>query len=346
MIVGDVELFLIELPAGDTAVRSLLLRVTADSGHEGWGETRLPWRPGELPARRKALLAALAGREVHDIEAVLALDLLADAPLACGVEMALWDLVARAARQPLCHLLGGAYRPSIPLAVRLPAGPLENVAHWSRAFWAQGIATQTVAGAGTVESDLQVVAALGEACGQHVQFRLDCGGRYDRRAAAELVARLAPDSVEFVADPLAGARPEELAELRAAARVPLCACAEVRAPRDVVTLQAAVSHVAIDPARVGGLNRARWAAAVADAAGISAVLQTGATSGLATCAALQFAAATLSFTGALECSQPKLHDDILVDPLRTVDGLLAVPLAPGLGAQVDRDKVDWYQVAD
>jgi L-alanine-DL-glutamate epimerase-like enolase superfamily enzyme len=98
--------------------------------------------------------------------------------------------------------------------------------------------------------------------------------------------------------------------------------------------------------RVGGLARARWCAAVADAGGMSAGLRIDGTSGLAVAATLQLAAATPSFVGGHECSHPKLHDDILVEPLRTVDGMLAVPMAAGLGVQVDREKVERYQAKD
>ena len=42
--------------------------MTTASGLEGWGESSLGWRIGELAPRRKALLAVLAGRSVFDIE--------------------------------------------------------------------------------------------------------------------------------------------------------------------------------------------------------------------------------------------------------------------------------------
>jgi L-alanine-DL-glutamate epimerase-like enolase superfamily enzyme len=346
MLIGDLELFVIELPASDAAVRSLLVRVASETGLEGWGETRKPWRPAELPARRKSLLAALGGREAHDIESILALDVLADRALACGVEMALWDLVGQAARQPLCHLLGGAYRPSVPLAVRLPAGAVDNVAHWARVFLAQKIASQTISSTGDVEGDLKLMAALGEACSDRVRFRLDAGGRYAWRAAAGLCRQLAPLSVEFVVDPVSDGQAEHLASVHAAARVPLAAFQSVESLQGVMQLarDGTVAAVVVDPVLVGGLLRARACAAVADAGELAAMLRIEGTSGLAIAATLQVAAATPAFTGGHECSYPKLHDDILVEPLRMVDGMLAVPILPGLGVQVDRDKVDWYQV--
>ena len=41
-----------------------------------------------------------------------------------------------------------------------------------------------------------------------------------------------------------------------------------------------------------------------------------------------------------------LHDDILTERLRVVDGMLVVPSAPGLGVEVDRDKIERYQARD
>ncbi len=83
MIISDLELFLIELPSSEgpsneVPLRSLVVHVISNSGTEGWGETRKAWRLSELPARRKALLAVLAGREAHDLAAILELDVLAD----------------------------------------------------------------------------------------------------------------------------------------------------------------------------------------------------------------------------------------------------------------------------
>ncbi|MEX0677324.1 MAG: enolase C-terminal domain-like protein [Pirellulales bacterium] len=346
MIVGDLDLFLIELPASDGALRTLLLRVGSESGAEGWGETRKNWHPGELPARRKGLLAVLAGREIHDIESIMTLDVLADHELACAVEMALWDLVAQSARQPLCHLLGGGYRQSVPLAVRLPAGPPESVAHWARVFSAQAIASQTIRSTGSPDADLKLVSALREACSDRVQFRFDAHRQYPWRVAARLCAQLEPGSVEYVLDPVSDGQLDLLAGVRASARVPLAAFEIVRRPGDVMQLAraGAVACVLVDPVLVGGLAAARRCAAVADAGGMAAGIRIDGTSGLALAATLQLAAATPSFAGGHECSYPKLHDDILAEPLRMVDGMLAVPMAPGLGVQVDRDKVDWYQV--
>ncbi len=102
VVVSDLELYLVELECSglEQPVRSMLMRLAADSGEEGWGESPSGWRPAEMDARRDALLAAIAGRSVFDVEELLGLEALASAPLRCAVEMASWDLMGRAISQP------------------------------------------------------------------------------------------------------------------------------------------------------------------------------------------------------------------------------------------------------
>lgn len=351
MIISDLELFLIELPSSEGPnneghLRSLVVHVISNSGAEGWGETRKAWRLSELPARRKALLAVLAGREAYDLAAILELDVLADRALACGLEMALWDLIARSAQVPLCQLLGGEYRRSVPLSVSLPAGPPETVAQWARALAAQAIGSQTIRSTGSLEDDLRLIGTVAETCSHRVQLRFDAQQHYDLRGATHLCSRLEPGSVEFVLDPLAKAQADLISTLRATARVALAAHATIDGPSDVMQIArgGAVAFALVDPVKVGGLTRSRHCAVVAEAGGIQTGLRMEGTSGLAVAASLHLAAATPSFAGGHECSYPKLHDDILADPLRLVDGMLEVPLAAGLGIEIDRDKIERYQV--
>ena len=328
-------------PCGRWSFASRPIRVS-----RAGAKRRTAWRAGELSVRRSGLLAALAGREVFAIESILALDVCDDAALACGIEMALWDLVARSARQPLCHLLGGQFRPIVPLSVRLPMGAAEPVAHWARSFSAQGVQSLVVSATGTLEADYRLATLVAESCGPRVQIRFDARQLYDLATATQLCAALEHEGLQFVVDPLAGARPEGLAALGSRTLVPLAASLAIRRPADVMQLarHEAVDFIVVDPVHVGGIQRARQCAAVAEAAGLTASLRIEGTSGLALAATLQLAAATPAFTSGHESSYPKLHDDILTEPLRVVEGMLSVPSGIGLGVEVDRDKLDWYQV--
>ena len=250
-------------------------------------------------------------------------------------------------RQPLANLLGGFYRPNVPLAVRLPLAAPDTMAHWARAYSAQGIASQIISTTGSLDSDVKLVSTLAEACGERVQFRFDARGQYDLVEATQLCKALEPQSVQFVTDPLRRAARDRASSLRIRSRVPLGAYEGVDRPAEIMQIahSESATFVVVDPVQVGGILRARQCAAVADAAGLAATLRIEGTSGLALAATLQLAAATPSFISGHECEYPKLHDDILREPLWMVEGMLAVPSGPGLGVEIDRDKLDAYQVS-
>ena len=118
-------------------------------------------------------------------------------------------------------------------------------------------------------------------------------------------------------------------------------------PADVLTLirSQAAPFVVIDLERVGGLVPARKCASIAQAAGLSAMLGGGPSLGVGVAAMLQLAAATPALSGCNECAYHQLQDDLLVEPLEIVDGMIVVPQGPGLGVEIDRAKVEQYQVS-
>src|SRR3954447_25486934 len=109
-----------------SAKESVLIRLEADNGLVGWGETPVDWInktyegvPEDL-LRRQAL-----GRDPFDLETWYAENTLGSY-LASGVEMAMWDLVGQVARQPLYKLLGGAVRKKIELAACMGIRPYQE----------------------------------------------------------------------------------------------------------------------------------------------------------------------------------------------------------------------------
>ena len=66
--------------------------------------------------------------------------------------------------------------------------------------------------------------------------------------------------------------------------------------------------------------------------------------GIGMAAMLQLAAATPVFSHCHQCAYHHLRDDLLSEPLEIVDGMIAVPQGPGLGVDVDRAKLERYQI--
>ena len=100
----------------------LFLRLTTDTGLQGIGEATLEWQEKTVETLCHEWLAdRLVGRDPFDIERIVG-DLVRDEyqggstvmTAISGAEVALWDLVGKACRQPVYKLLGGRYHARPP----------------------------------------------------------------------------------------------------------------------------------------------------------------------------------------------------------------------------------------
>jgi len=348
MTITDLDLYLVEIACDgrEAPVRLLLVRLATEAGLEGWGEARVGWRAAELDARRDVLLPILAGRSVFDVEDLLGLEALRAAPLRAALEMASWDLIGRVAGQPLCHLFGGEYRQRIPMAVRLAGTSPDQVAQLARELTEQGFHSQIVTSCGRLEQDLRTVAAVRESAGDRTELRFDAAAGYDLDTARDLCTELEGEGLQYVLDPLNTEELDRVASLRRQTSVRLAVGRAIHRPADVLALVrcGAAPFVVVDLGRVGGMVPARNSAAIAGAAAISASLGGGPSLGLGVAAMLQLAAATPAFCCFNECAYHQLQDDVLTEPLEIIDGMITVPQGPGLGVEIDRAKVEQYQV--
>jgi L-alanine-DL-glutamate epimerase-like enolase superfamily enzyme len=349
MRISDIEFYLLSLdaPSVPRGAQSLLVRVATESMLEGWGESCVSWTAGQLEGQRQAVLAAMVGHNIFDIEEALALDALADAALACAVEMALWDLVGRATGEPLCHLWGGAYRRRVPVAVRVATDPPDSALRHARELAEHSLATQIITSCGEVQGDVSAIAQVREAAGKRACLRLDGASQYTVEEARDLCSQLEDDSLQFFLDPLLADRVDELAALSRQVNVPLGVSASITGPRDVASLSRSrgPQHVVIELARVGGIARARQCATVAAACGLSPSLGRCISGGIAMAAMLQLAASTPALSLANECTCHERRDELLREPLEIADGMMTLPQSPGLGVEVDRAKVEQLQVS-
>jgi L-alanine-DL-glutamate epimerase-like enolase superfamily enzyme len=347
MKISDVELFLVAVPLEELkqTVRSLLVRLVTDGGMEGWGETASNWQAAELPARRDMLLAVVEGRNVFDIEELHSLEALSNASVRCAVEMAFWDLLGKAVRQPLYNLLGGSYRQRIPVTIRLPVGRPERIGAIARELAAQGFHNQVISSCGQAEEDLRVLAAVRENVGDRVQLRLDGRLQYNLETARDLCAALEYAELEFFLDPLNTRDLYALALLGRQTSMPLAVWRAINSPADMLAAVRceAGKCMVVDLEQVGGITPARQCAAVANAAQSQVILGGRSSLGPATAAKLHLAAATAALSGCNECAHRHTRDSVLKEPLEPIDGMIAVPQAPGLGVEINRSKLEKYQ---
>src|SRR3954468_5657839 len=161
--------------SGGRSVASLpstLVRVVADTGVAGWGETcplgatYLEAFAGGARAALRELAPALLGVDPRNLGAVWdRLDgaLRGHAYAKAAVDIACWDLLGHALDVPAATLLGGVRSPDFPLYVAIPLGSAESMVEHVRARRAEGIRHfQLKLGADPREDAARVRAVLEE----------------------------------------------------------------------------------------------------------------------------------------------------------------------------------------
>ena len=263
-----------------------------------------------------------------------------------GIDTALWDLVGRAAGQPLHRLWGGAWRTRSPFHADLVPDEPERMADDARQCGGTGGFRTLYLKVGFDPAvDEARVRAVREAVGDGPRIRIDANAAWSPGLAVTLLTRLAPFGVEYAEQPIPAGDPAELARLRARVPVPILAA---RSSLSVEGTLAVVRHgaadaVQLDPRFDAGIAGMRVAAGIAEVAGLPAVTHTFGELGVGTALMLQLHAAHRNFVLDNQTYYANLEDDVIAGGLMPFDGpYLDVPTAPGLGVELDADRVAHY----
>ncbi len=128
------------------------------------------------------------GRDPFDLEAWYAENTLGPY-LASGVEMALWDLIGQATRQPLYKLLGGAVRKKIELAACMGIRPYDEAKAIARQYLDMGFGTLKTKAGRDPQEDLDMVRGIRDGAGDRLKLRIDPNMGYAARGRLRPGAR-------------------------------------------------------------------------------------------------------------------------------------------------------------
>jgi L-alanine-DL-glutamate epimerase-like enolase superfamily enzyme len=329
-----------------THKEALLVRLETDTGLVGWGETPDDWinRSFEgTPVDR--LRQQVLGRDPFDLEAWYAENTLGSY-LASAVEMAMYDLIGHATRQPLYKLLGGAVRKQIELAACMGIRPYAEAKAIARQYVEQGFTTlKTKAGRDAAE-DLEMVRGIRDGAGDRLKLRIDPNMGYSPEVALQLARDLERYNLEYFEQPMHLTLIAESARMRRQTRTPLALNESVTTPEVVLQiLQLRAADVLLpDTYQCGGILAVKKEADMCTAAGVPCVFHCAHDLGLKTAAMLHVVASTPAFKLANDCTYYGLESDILTSPHVIERGRMNVPEGPGLGVTVDEAKLAKYRV--
>src|SRR5438445_2814346 len=327
---------------------AVLIRVETDTGLVGWGETPDDWINKSFEGTpEEKLRSQVLGRDPFDIENWYVENTLGSY-LASGVEMAMWDLMGKAANLPLYKLLGGAVRKKIELAACMGIRPYAEAKAIARQYLDQGFTTLKTKAGRRAEEDLEMVRGIRDGVGDKLKLRIDPNMGYAPEVAFQLARDLEKYNLEYFEQPMPQGLIADAARLRRSTRTPIALNESVTTPEVVLQiLQLHAADVILpDTYQCAGILGVKKVAALAEAAGVPCVFHCAHDLGLKTAAMLHIVASSPGFTRANDCTYYGLVDDIITPLHRIERGFMEVPEGPGLGVTVDEKKVAKYRITE
>ena len=383
MKVTGFEAFVVALPwrrlhkmafPGEVLGRYVIVRLFTDDGVEGLGEATVikEWGGdhgkyfGESPELTVRLIESvlgptLVGKDPFDLEvAHRRMDLaIKGYPYAkTALDEALHDIKGKALGVPVYQLLGGLVREEVPIAHSLGWLEYDEATSEAAAAVAEGIKTIKIKVGRDATYDVRIVRKVRETIGPDLDIVVDANqGWPTPKYAIAILRRMQEYGIRYAEQPVEGLA--QMAKVTRAVDVPIMADESAWTPQDVLEIveRGAADMISLYTTKPGGLFKAKKVAAVAEAAGLPMNVNGSHETGVGNAANLHLVASTAGVTEAgvfpvtcLRDDQPtqmagKMYlDDIVTRPFEYRDGCLIVPKTPGLGVELDMDKVAEYRV--
>lgn len=339
----------------------VVVKLVSDEGVIGWGEAPHMVghsQRGETPdtvrvVLRRKLLPAVLGLDPLNQEAIgLALDRAVpwNTRAKGSIIMAAYDLAGKALGTPVHNLLGGMVRDRVPLSWSLPIQEPAVIAEEAQRMVERGWRILKVkVGRPEPMQDVVAVREVRKAVGDGIRIRADANQAYDVKTAIKVARHMEESGLEFLEQPVHQFDLEGMAEVTRQVTLPIMADESAQTAEDLLAIakQRVADYVSIYVIGPGGLHNSKRMAIIAQAARIRGYLGGALESAIGASAGLHFAAASPAVDLGCEMTgQFLLTDDFGREPIPMEDGALVVPTAPGLGVEVDEQKLARYRDGD
>ena len=332
------------------AANNVVLRITTESGKEGWGEAS-PFAPitGDTQESNfrnaRSLGQSILGKDPLAIENrmdEIGAITIGEPSLRSAFDMALYDILGQVAQLPLYALLGGERR---NLRTDYTIGMQESVTGTLDRLGeclAMGFNEVKLKVGRPGLADVEHVAAVRKHVGEGMAIKVDSNQGWDYQTAVANLQAMKPYNLQYSEQPLAAWDYENLRRLRAKVDTAICADESVFDDRDALKLVAmgAVDYLNIKLGKSGGIRTALRIEAIARAAGNKCMIGCFAESRLGLTAAAHLASA-----------RPNIHFldldsafGMKADPVaggiefsNEVGGQIELPVSPGLGASIRKE---------
>ena len=339
----------------------VFIKIFTDEGITGVGESTLEYKENSLLGAIEDLKGDLIGKNPINIEEHF-YHMFRDSywrmgpvllSAISGIEIALWDISAKALGVPIHRLLGGKMREKVRFYANgwfAGARRPEEFAAKAKEITARGVtalkwdpfgdAYLTITNK-NLDNSIECIARVREAVGPHIDLLIEAHGRFNVATAVTIAREIAPFRPMFFEEPVPPENIDSLAEVRQKSPVPIAAgeraytkhaFKELIEKRSVDFIQPDVSHA-------GGIMELKKIAAMAEA-GYIPFTPHNPSGPIAAAATLQLAACVPNFL-ILEImiNDVSWRKDVTTESLDYEDGCLKISDKPGLGIDIIEEEV-------
>ena len=275
-----------------------------------------------------------------------------------AIDGALYDVAGKAMGVPAYQLLGGLYRERVPIAHSLGLMEIEKAVDEAQQAIAEGVKTIKLKGGVEAKRDVELVRQIRRAIGPDLKICVDANQGYpNAKTAVKITKAMADFDLLYMEQPVEGL--DGMAEVTRRVDTPIMADESAWTPQDIVEIvrRKAADVISIYTTKPGGMFKAKNVAAVAEAAGLSCNVNGSVETGVGNAANIHLAASTgiVTYGCVVPVSSPKekakkgiagiyYQDDIITEPFQFDHGDIVVSSKPGLGIELDEDKMKHYRM--
>jgi muconate cycloisomerase len=352
----------------------VIVKLQTDEGLVGLGEAPVlkDWGGdygryfGETPQTTMHIIndilsPPLKGREPTRFEAIHALmdRAVKGYPYAkAAIDMALYDVAGKAMQVPAYQFLGGCFRDRVNIAHSLGLMEIEKAIDEALQVKSEGVKTIKLKGGVDPKRDVELVRRMRDALGSETKICVDANQGYPTpKVAVQATKAMAEYGLLYMEQPVEGIN--RMAEVAKRVDTPIMADESAWTPQDVLEIvqKNAADIISIYTTKPGGLFKAKKVAAVAEAAGLPCNVNGSVETGVGNAANIHLAVSTgvVTFGCVVPVSTPKekakqgiagiyYQDDVIKEPFEFRDGDILVSAKPGLGIELDEDKLKHYRL--
>ncbi|WP_136805977.1 galactonate dehydratase [Desulfosediminicola flagellatus] len=344
--------------------RWLFLKIETNTGIVGWGEPVIEGKAHTVETAVHEMMDYLIGKDPARIEDIwqelyrgafyrggpILMSALA------GIDQALWDIKGKHFNTPVYDLLGGRCRDKIRVYQWIGGDRPSDVGKAAKEAMDSGATAvkmngteemQIVDSHKKIDELVERVAAIRQSCGPYFDIGVDFHGRVHKPMARIIAKELEQFKLMFIEEPVLSENLEEMIEIRRHCNIPIAAGERLFSRYDFkkVFESGAVDIIQPDLSHAGGITECRKIAAMAEAYDV-ALAPHCPLGPIALAACLQLDA--VSYNAFIQEQSLGIHYnqgndllDYLVDPevFSCKDGYVELPSGPGLGIEINEEKV-------